>query len=38
MNSFNKTEAAVFPMQAMLPSDFAFFLELLTTTQNIFGG
>jgi len=30
MNSFNKTEAAIFPMQAMLPEDFLFFLFELT--------
>ena len=35
MNSFNKTEAAIFPMQAMIPFDFPFsqitvFVSLLT--------
>ena len=27
MNSFNKTKAAIFPMQAMLPEDFPFFSD-----------
>jgi len=27
MNSFNKTEAAIFPMQAMLPKYFALFIR-----------
>ena len=30
MNSFNKTEAAVFPMQVMLPEDFPFFYSIST--------
>jgi len=29
MNNFNKTEAAIFPMQTMLPEGFHFFLWLI---------
>ena len=29
MNSFNKTEAVIFPVQTMLPKDFPIFSDLL---------
>jgi len=34
MKSFNKTEAAVFPMQAMLPEDFPLFSQIILKLLN----
>ena len=37
MNSFNKTMAAIFPMQDMLPEDFPFFSDCVKAKWRIIG-
>ena len=35
MNSFIYTESAIFPIQAMLPEDFPFFLEYSYVSKKL---